>query len=75
MAGEPTDDEERIEFPEFPPMDETGSVDLWQLEANLALTPAQRIKQFENFMELARAMRQAGKKYYGELSAADPETP
>jgi hypothetical protein len=74
-ADEMGDDEARIDFPEYPPLDESGTVDLWQIEANLALTPAQRIRQFENFMELARAMREAGKKHYGELPAADPKAP
>jgi hypothetical protein len=63
MADERAD--ERIEFPDYPPMDETGMVDLWQLQANLALTPAQRMKQLEGFLELYQAMRRAGQKYYG----------
>jgi len=74
-ADEMNNEGERIEFPDYPPLDETGTVDLWQLEANLAMTPAQRMKQLENFMELARAMREAGKRFYGELSATDSETP
>jgi len=74
-ADEMNNEDERVEFPDYPPLDETGTVDLWQLEANLAMTPAQRMKQLENFMELARAMREAGKRFYGELSATDSETP
>jgi hypothetical protein len=65
--------EDRIEFPDYPPLDETGTVDLWQIEANLALTPAQRMKRFEAFLELCQAMRAAGAKHYGDVSATDPE--
>ena len=71
MADEPKD--QRVEFPDYPPLDESGMVDLSQLEANLALTPAQRMKQFAGFLELHNAIRRAGKKYYDELSPVDPE--
>jgi len=72
MAGDETDTE-RIDFPDYPPLDETGTVDLWQIEASLALTPAQRMKQFESFLELCQTLRAAGQKHYGDLSATDPE--
>jgi hypothetical protein len=71
MADEPK--AERIDFPDYPPLDETGTVDLWQIEANLALTPAQRMKQLEGFLELYQAMRRAGQKHYDELPPTDPE--
>ena len=71
MADEPK--AERIDFPDYPPLDETGTVDLWQIEANLALTPAQRMKQLEGFLELYHAMRRAGQKHYNELPSTDPE--
>ena len=70
-ADEP--DTERIDFPDYPPLDETGTVDLWQIEASLALTPAQRMRQFESFLELCQTLRAAGQKHYGDLSATDPE--
>jgi len=65
--------EDRIAFPDYPPLDETGTVDLWQIEANLALSAAQRMKQFDSFLELNQAMRAAGAKHYGDLSATDPK--
>ena len=70
MAGDAA--QTRIAFPDYPPLDETGTVDLWQIEANLALTPAQRIKQFEGFLELCQAFRKAGMKHHGDISATDP---
>jgi hypothetical protein len=56
-------------------MDETGTIDLWQLEASLALTPEERVRQFEAFAELFQAFREAGRRYYGELPSTDPEAP
>ena len=67
-------DDERIDFPDYPPTDESGMVDVWQIEANLAMTPAQRMKQLEGFLELYDAMRRAGNKHYDELPSIDPET-
>lgn len=67
--------DEPVDMPDYPPMDESGWVDLTQIKANLALTPAQRMKQFEGFLELAAAMREAGRKYYGDLPAIDSQTP
>ena len=61
-----------IGFPDYPPTDETGNVDLWQIECNLALTPAQRIKRFEAFLEFCQTLRKAGMKHYGNLPASDP---
>jgi hypothetical protein len=66
-------DTERIAFPDYPPVDETGTVDLWQIEANLALTHAERMKRFESFLELCQTLRAAGQKHYGDLPATDPE--
>jgi hypothetical protein len=66
--------EAHVDFPDYPPMDETGMVDLWQIEANLALTPAQRIKKFLGFLKLQSAMRRGGMKYYGNLPSSDSPT-
>jgi hypothetical protein len=73
MAGE-NDNDGRIDFPDYPPLDESGTVDLWQLESNLALTPAQRMRQLDGFLELCQAMKRAGKKHYDQLSSVDPKT-
>jgi len=53
------------DFPEFPPMDKTGTVDLWQLRHNLSLTPEQRLEQYFNWLEFLEAAREAGRKLYG----------
>lgn len=66
---------EKVEMPDYPPMDETGTIDIWQLKALQALTPQERMRQFEGFVELFAAFREAGRKYYGELPPIDPEAP
>jgi hypothetical protein len=53
------------EMPDFPPTDETGDVDLSQVEYCLSLTPAQRIEQNYHFRLFAEKLRQAGERYYG----------
>jgi hypothetical protein len=68
-------DEELVDFPDYPPLDETGMVDLWQIEANLAMTPAQRIQKFARFLEVQEAFRRAGKKLYGNVSRPDSQAP
>jgi hypothetical protein len=60
------------ELPEYADMDPTGHVDLAQIDCNLALTPAERIRQYEMFLEMARAFRQAGMRHYGFDPALDP---
>jgi hypothetical protein len=72
MSNEVSD--ELIDFPDYPPLDETGMVDLWQIEANLAMTPAQRIEKFLRFLELQAAMKQAGRAHYANVHASDSET-
>ena len=66
-------DQERIDFPDYPPMDETGMVDLWQIEESLSLTPAQRMRRFEEFLIFSYALRKAGMKLHGDISETDPE--
>ena len=72
MAEKPSDD--IIDFPDYPPMDETGMVDLWQIEANLAMTPAQRIEKFSRFLEFQEAIRRAGRKRNGDVPQSDSKT-
>ncbi|HVT91065.1 MAG TPA: hypothetical protein VHD56_19590 [Tepidisphaeraceae bacterium] len=50
MAGL-TNEELGLNEKGFPPTDETGDVDLFQIEYHLSLTPAQRLKQIEEFAE------------------------
>jgi hypothetical protein len=47
MAGR--DDFDPSEIPALPPQDEAG-VDLWQIEDQLKLTPAQRLANLESFV-------------------------
>jgi hypothetical protein len=59
-------------LPEFPELDPTGHVDLAQIDCNLMLTPAERIRQHEMFLEMARAFRRAGMRHYGFDPSLDP---
>ncbi|HYE16967.1 MAG TPA: hypothetical protein VEA69_00860 [Tepidisphaeraceae bacterium] len=54
-----------IDFPDFPPLDDSGTVDLWQIRSNLSLTPEQRMEQYFQWMEFVRDVREAGARYYG----------
>jgi hypothetical protein len=58
-------------FPDFPPTDETGDVDLTLLDYTLSLTPAERVRQAEEFSRFAEMVRQAGINHYG----MDPRPP
>jgi hypothetical protein len=40
-------------------------LDLSQIDWLLSLTPAERLKVHDDFMELVRALREAGIKHYG----------
>jgi hypothetical protein len=57
----------------FPPTDETGDVDLEQIEHNLSLTPAERIRRNSASAEFVAAARRARIRMYG-FDPADPET-
>ncbi len=48
------------QFPHYAPMDETGTIDLSQIDVNNSLTPAERIRRFAEFLELCDAFREAG---------------
>jgi hypothetical protein len=52
-------------LPLYPPMDESGNVDLSHIEYNLSLTPAQRWRQHARALELVLALRAAGEKLHG----------
>jgi hypothetical protein len=47
-------------------------IDLSQTEYLLTVTPAERLERHEQALALVRAMREAGKRYYG-LDARDPD--
>lgn len=53
------------DFPEFPPTDESGDVDLTLIDYTLSLTPSERLRRAEEFSHFAEIVRQAGIKYYG----------
>ena len=58
------DDFNLVDLPLFPPTDETGDVDLWQIQYNLSLTPTQRIEQNDRFAEFVELVREAGRQFY-----------
>lgn len=58
------DDFNPADLPLFPPTDETGDVDLWQIQYNLSLTPTQRIEQNDRFAEFVELVREAGRRFY-----------
>jgi hypothetical protein len=64
-------DDELLQQPLYPPLDETGFVDLSQIDAMLSLTPQQRIQQFCGYLEFIELARQARIKRYGYDPAAD----
>jgi hypothetical protein len=45
--------------------DASGEVDLEQIEYNLSLSPAQRIDQAEQWLEMIEIAREAGRRHYG----------
>lgn len=47
------------DLPDFPEMDPTGTVELAQIECNLNLTPLERLRQHDRFLEFFRAARRA----------------
>lgn len=73
MAGL-TNEELGLDENGFPPTDESGDVDLSQIEYHLDLTVDQRLDQLEAFTEFAEAARKARISLYGS-DPADPETP
>jgi hypothetical protein len=60
---------------EFPPMDPTGTVDLHQVESNLLLTPAERLRRHDEWLRFTRAAHRAPKQRHGidpaNIAAAD----
>jgi hypothetical protein len=64
------------DMPLYPPLDETGYVDLTLIESTMALTPAERIRRHTDFLEFIELARLARIKRYGFDPAADrsPET-
>jgi hypothetical protein len=70
----PTNEELGLDANGFPPTDESGDVDLNQIEWNLKLTPEERLARLESFtafMDLAKAARN---RNHGSLSR-NPRTP
>jgi hypothetical protein len=48
--------------------DESGDVDLEQVEHNLSLTPAQRLELNDRFAAFVAVVREGGRKFYGKAS-------
>jgi hypothetical protein len=61
---------DHLHLPNYPPMDETGTVDLSQIDVNLSLTPAERIRRFADFLDLCEVFR-AGMKRHEQISKSD----
>lgn len=59
------DDFNPADLPLFPPTDETGDVDLWEIRRNLSLTPTQRIEENDRFAEFVEVVREGGRRFYG----------
>jgi hypothetical protein len=53
--------------------DESGEVDLEQIEYNLSLTPAQRLQQLQDCVEFAISVRRAGEDVYGPIPSTAPD--
>jgi hypothetical protein len=47
--------------PRYPYMDESGTVDLSQIDCSLALTPVERLRRHSEFVELIQGVRLAGR--------------
>ena len=58
-------------FPQFPPTDESGEVDLSLIDTMLSLTPAERLRWHAEMMEFIELQRQLQIKRYGFDPAAD----
>ncbi len=69
----PTNEELGLDERGLPPTDETGDVDLNQLEWNLRLTPAERLRRIDAIREFSEAARADRIRRYG-FDPADPES-
>ena len=64
-ANEREQDFNVAELPQFSEMDPTGTVDLSQIDCNLALTPAQRISRLDGFLRMMEQLRKSRIQRYG----------
>lgn len=67
----PTNQELGLNEKGFPPTDPTGDVDLNQIEWNLRLTPAERLRRVEAIREFSELARRDRIRRYG-FDPADP---
>jgi hypothetical protein len=67
----PTNEELGLDERGFPPTDESGDIDLNQLEWNLRRTPAERLQAAEAIREFTEAARRDRIRRYG-FDPADP---
>ena len=70
----PTNEELGLNERGFPPTDESGDVDLNQLEWNLRLAPAERLRRIAAIREFTEAARLDRIRRYG-FDPADPGSP
>jgi hypothetical protein len=60
------------DFPDFPPTDESGEVDLSLIDYNLSLTVPERIRQHCEALKLVRRLETVRRQWYGP-DDRDPE--
>lgn len=70
----PTNEELGLDARGFPPTDESGDVDLNQIDWNLRLTPAERLGRMQAIREFTEAARLDRIRRYG-FDPADPGSP
>lgn len=68
----PTNEELGLNEKGFPPTDATGDVDLNQIEWNLRLTPAERVRHVNAIREFSEAARRDRFRRYGFDPAEPP---
>jgi hypothetical protein len=59
--------------PRYPYMDESGTVDLSQIECNLMLTPAERLRRHDEFRIFVEQARRANEKRQHDADAANSQ--
>jgi len=62
------------DFPDFPPTDESGDVDLSLIDYNLSLTVAERIRQHGEALKLVRRLEEVRRQWYGPVAGDSQET-
>ena len=59
------EDMTRRGFPAFPEMDPSGTVDVAQLEYNLTLAPAERLRRRDDWLDFIKSAQRAFRERHG----------